>query len=131
VLVDVAVTHGVPGWAAGVPVAAVVYAAAFLQDSLAVLPPWNWWSAAPVAVGFGLLWAGVDRLAAAGWTARWREPVEPGRTCDPAAPDGRVPALHGAARGAARDTADDAAHDTAHDLPDAPGASPRWARSRP
>jgi hypothetical protein len=96
VLVDVAVSRGVPGWAAGVPVAAVVYGAAFLQEFLAVLPPWNWWSAVPVAVGFSLLWALVDRLARSAWLARWRTPVEPGRA-EPDTPV--VPALPGASAG--------------------------------
>jgi hypothetical protein len=110
VLVDVAVTSGVPGWAAGVPVAAVVYGAAFLQEFLAVLPPWNWWSAVPVAVAFSLLWAGVDRLAASRWLARWRVAVEPGRA-------EVLPPSGGAL------TAGTAGHDAAHGAPGVPGAS--------
>ena len=40
---------------------------------LGLLPPWNWWSVLPVAVGFALLWAGVDLLARSGWLARWTD----------------------------------------------------------
>ncbi|WP_458199574.1 hypothetical protein [Blastococcus deserti] len=72
VLVDVAVTRRVPGWAAGVGVAAAVYAGAVVQEALGLLPPWNWWSALPVAAGFALLWAGVDALTGSRWPARWQ-----------------------------------------------------------
>jgi hypothetical protein len=78
VLVDVAVTARVPGWLAGPVVVAVVYAAAFVQEDAGLLPPWSWASGVPVAVAFGLLWAGVDVLARSAWLARWREPVAPG-----------------------------------------------------
>jgi hypothetical protein len=78
VLVDVAVTRSVPGWIAGPLVAGLVYAAALLQDQLGLLPPWNWWSALPVAVAFGVLWALVDLGGRSAWLAQWREPVEPG-----------------------------------------------------
>jgi hypothetical protein len=78
VLVDLAVTYRVPGWAAGPLVAGAVYCAAVGQDSLGILPPWNWWSAPPVAVGFGLLWTAVDVLARSDWLARWKSPAEPG-----------------------------------------------------
>ena len=78
VLVDLAVTHRVPGWLAGVAVATVVYGAAVVQDAAGLLPPWNWWSALPVAVAFGVLWEVVDRVARSAAFARWREPVEPG-----------------------------------------------------
>jgi hypothetical protein len=53
----------------------VVYGLALGLDQLDVLPPWNWWSVIPVAVGFGLLWAGVDVLARSEWLARWRQPA--------------------------------------------------------
>jgi hypothetical protein len=78
VLVDVAVARRVPGWVAGPAVAAAVYAGAVVQDELGLLPPWNWWSVLPVAVGFGLLWALVDVLGRSAWLARWRTPDEPG-----------------------------------------------------
>ena len=71
VLIDLAVTRRVPGWLAGLLVAGAVYAAAGLQDGLGLLPPWNWWSVVPVAAGFALLWAAVDRLAGSRWLARW------------------------------------------------------------
>jgi hypothetical protein len=77
VLIDVAVTRRVPGWAAGVLVAGAVYAAAVVQQALGLLPPWNWWSVLPVAVGLGLLWAGVDVLARSRWLARWQAADEP------------------------------------------------------
>jgi hypothetical protein len=78
VLIDLAVSRGLPGWAAGLLVAAAVYAVGFGQEALGLLPPWNWWSALPVAVGFTLLWAAVDVLARSRWLARWRTPDEPG-----------------------------------------------------
>ncbi len=71
VLVDLAVTHRVPGWLAGPLVAGTVYGVGFVQEFLGFLPPWNWWSALPVAVGFGLLWTVVDLLARSAWLARW------------------------------------------------------------
>ena len=76
-LVDLAVTHRVPGWVAGPLVAAAVYGAGFVQESLGFLPPWNWASGLPVAVGFGLLWVGVDALSRSAWLARWTSPGEP------------------------------------------------------
>ncbi len=51
VLVDLAVTCRVPGWLAGPVVAGVVYGVAVGQEALGLLPPWNWWSVLPVAVG--------------------------------------------------------------------------------
>ena len=86
VLVDLAVTRGVPGWAAGPLVAAAVYGAGFVQESLGLLPPWNWWSVLPVAVGFGLLWAATDALSRSAWLARWKPADEP------ASVSARVPA---------------------------------------
>ena len=77
VLVDLAVTYRVPGWVAGPVVAGVVYAAASVQETLRMLPPWNWWSVLPVAIVFGALWAAVDRLARSAWLARWRTADEP------------------------------------------------------
>jgi hypothetical protein len=77
VLVDLAVTRRVSGWIAGPLVAAAVYSAALGQDALGMLPPWNWWSVLPVAVGFGLLWTLVDRLARSRWLAGWRSTDEP------------------------------------------------------
>jgi hypothetical protein len=77
VLVDVAITRRVPGWAAGVVVAGAVYAVAFAQETLGLLPPWDWWSALPVAVCFALLWAVVDVLARSRWLARWKAADEP------------------------------------------------------
>ena len=76
VLVDLAVTHRVPGWLAGPVVAGAVYAAALVQDALGLLPPWEWASVLPAAFGFGLLWAGVDRIATADAFLRWRQPLE-------------------------------------------------------
>jgi hypothetical protein len=77
VLIDVAVTHRVPGWAAGIVVTAAVYGLAFPLESLGLLPPWNWWSALPVAVGFAALWALVDLVARSSWLAHWRVADEP------------------------------------------------------
>ena len=72
VLIDVAVDRRVPGWAAAVLISAAVYAAAVGQEALGSLPPWNWWSALPVATAFALLWAGVDVVARSRWLARWQ-----------------------------------------------------------
>jgi hypothetical protein len=77
-LIDVAVTLRVPGWLAGPIVVGVVYGLAAGQEALGLLPPWNWWSGLPVAVGFGVLWAGVDLLARSDWLAAWRAPVDGG-----------------------------------------------------
>jgi hypothetical protein len=74
VLVDLAVTFHISGWLAGPVVAGAVYAVASGQEALGLLPPWNWWSVLPVAVGFGVLWAGVDALARSAWLRRWRTP---------------------------------------------------------
>jgi hypothetical protein len=75
VLVDLAVTARVPGWAAGVGIAVIVYAVGLGQEALGLLPPWNWWSALPVAIGFGVLWALVDLLAGSAWLLRWKQPA--------------------------------------------------------
>jgi hypothetical protein len=83
VLVDVAVTRRLPGWLAGPVVAGAVYAVAAYQESLGLLPPWNWWSAPPVAVGFALLWTAVDRLAGSRWLARWGTSGEPEHAAHP------------------------------------------------
>ncbi|QNG37988.1 hypothetical protein F1C76_16650 [Geodermatophilaceae bacterium NBWT11] len=75
VLVDCAVTWRVPGWIAGVPVAAAVFLAAFLQEFWAVVPPWEWSVAPVVCLGFAVLWTAVDRTAGSRAWARWRRPV--------------------------------------------------------
>ena len=77
VLVDLAVLRRVPGWVAGPLVAAAVYGVAVVQEALGFLPPWNWQSAVPVALGFGLLWGGVDALSRSAWLARWTLADEP------------------------------------------------------
>ncbi|MDK3256646.1 hypothetical protein [Blastococcus capsensis] len=77
VLIDVAVTRRIPGWAAGLVVTAGVYGTAFPLEMLGLLPPWSWWSALPVTVAFTVLWAAVDALAASSWLARWRTADEP------------------------------------------------------
>jgi hypothetical protein len=78
VLVDLAISLHVPGALAGVLVAAGVYGAGALQEAAGLLPPWNFWSAIPVAVGFAALWGAVDLLARSRWLASWRQPAEPG-----------------------------------------------------
>jgi hypothetical protein len=83
VLVDVAVTYRVPGWLAGAVVAGAVYAAAVGQDALGLLPPWNWWSVLPVALGFALLWAAVDVLDRSRWLAHWKTVDEPVTVLEP------------------------------------------------
>jgi hypothetical protein len=80
VLVDLAVTHRVPGWLAGPLITGVVYAVAVGQDALGMLPPWSWWSVLPVAAGFGLLWALVDVLGRSSWLVSWSTAEEPART---------------------------------------------------
>jgi hypothetical protein len=92
VLVDLAVTYRVPGWLAGPLVAGAVYAAGAGQSALGLLPPWNWWSAIPVAIGFGVLWAAVDRVALSPWFRRWRVPVRSGEVADGGASASREPA---------------------------------------
>jgi hypothetical protein len=82
VLIDLAVTHRVPGLLAGPLIAVAVYAAAVVQDALGTLPPWNWWSVLPVAAGFGLLWAVVDLLGRSPWLAAWSIADEPARVPD-------------------------------------------------
>ncbi|MGY1716629.1 hypothetical protein ACI78R_19350 [Geodermatophilus sp. SYSU D01106] len=92
VCIDLAVTFRLPGWSAAPATAAAVYAAGWLQDAAGLLPPWNWswWSIALVLASFTALWTAVDLVAHSRWLATWREPVEPGRTAEPA------PALGGA-----------------------------------
>ncbi|MGX5653766.1 hypothetical protein ACWKWC_03235 [Geodermatophilus nigrescens] len=92
VCIDLAVTLRLPGWSAAPATAAAVYAAGWLQDAAGLLPPWNWswWSIALVLASFTALWTAVDLVARSRWLATWREPVEPGRTAEPA------PALGGA-----------------------------------
>jgi hypothetical protein len=84
VLVDLSVTRRLPGWAAGLVVTAAVYAAAVAQEALGVLPPWNWWSVLPVAVGFSVLWTAVDGVGRSAWFTGWRTADEPGAMAAPA-----------------------------------------------
>ena len=88
VLVDLAVTARVPGWLAGPVVAGLVYAAALVQDQLGLLPPWDWASVLPVAVGFGVLWTAVDLVARSTGFVSWQLPVEPGAAVAPAVAGG-------------------------------------------
>ncbi len=92
VLVDVAVTWRIPGAVAGVPVAAAVFLAAFCQELLAVIPPWEWRAAPFVCLGFALLWAGVDRAARSTWWRRWLAEQQPGAPSPSGAPDAVAPA---------------------------------------
>jgi hypothetical protein len=78
VLVDLSVTRRLPGWAAGLVVTAAVYAVGAAQEALGLLPPWNWWSVLPVAVGFSVLWTAVDVVCRSAWLDRWRTADEPG-----------------------------------------------------
>jgi hypothetical protein len=77
ILVDLFVTYRVPGWLAGLVTVGVVYAAGAGQEALDLLPPWNWWSGIPVAVGFAALWTAVDLLERSDWLSRWRVADEP------------------------------------------------------
>lgn len=83
VLVDLSVTRRIPGWLAGPLVTALVYAVAFGQESLGLLPPWAWWSALPVAAGFGLLWVVVGMLTGSRWLADWKAASEPAPDVEP------------------------------------------------
>jgi hypothetical protein len=85
VLIDLAVTRGIPGWIAGIVVTAAVYGVAFPLEAMGLLPPWNWWSALPVAVGFAALWALVDLVAGSAWLDRWRSADEPAAVPAPSA----------------------------------------------
>ncbi|RZU30702.1 hypothetical protein [Blastococcus saxobsidens] len=76
VLIDLAVTRGIPGWIAGVVVTAAVYGLAHPLEAMGLLPPWGWWSALPVAVGFAVLWGLVDLVAGSAWFAHWRSADE-------------------------------------------------------
>lgn len=78
VLVDLAVTWRVPGAIAGIPVAGAVFAVAFAQEFLAVIPPWEWRATPFVCIGFALLWAVVDRTGRSGRWQRWLVAVDPG-----------------------------------------------------
>jgi hypothetical protein len=79
VCVDLAITHGLPGWSAAPVTALAVYGAGRLQDAADMLPPWNWtwWSIALVVASFTVLWSVVDVVARSSWFAGWREPSEP------------------------------------------------------
>jgi hypothetical protein len=72
VLIDISVARRLPAWAAGLVVTAGVYAAAVAQEVLGVLPPWNWWTVLPVAVGFSVLWTAIDMGSRSAWFAGWR-----------------------------------------------------------
>jgi hypothetical protein len=87
-LVDLAISYRVPGWLAGPAVAGVVYAVATGQEALGLLPPWNWWSVLPVAVGFGVLWTAVDHLSRSAWLIRWQVADEPATVPAATAPAG-------------------------------------------
>lgn len=78
VLVDLCVTHRVPGWLAGLLTTGIVYAVGFGQEALGLLPPWNWWSALPVAAGFALLWTAVDLIERSAWLDRRRTAARSG-----------------------------------------------------
>ena len=98
VVVDLAVTRRVPGWAAGVLATGATALAALLQHAVAVIPPWQWTALPLVAVGSAVLWTAVDRLARSAWLARWRLPVEPGAGVPaPAAGDTPGPVVPGGA----------------------------------
>jgi hypothetical protein len=77
VMVDLCVTYRVPGWLAGLLTTGVVYGVAVGEEALGLLPPWNWWSALPVAIGFAVLWMAVDLLERSAWLVRWRTVDEP------------------------------------------------------
>ena len=77
VLVDLAVIARVPGWLAGLGVTGAVALTAFVQEQVSVIPPWNWAAVPLVAVGFAVLWSGLDRLTATAAFARWQAPAEP------------------------------------------------------
>jgi hypothetical protein len=77
VMVDLCVTYRMPGRLAGLLTTGVVYGVAVGEEALGLLPPWNWWSALPVAVGFAALWMAVDLLERSAWLVRWRTVDEP------------------------------------------------------
>jgi len=94
VVVDLAVTARVPGWLAGPVATAAVVLAAWLQDVVAVIPPWNWGAVPFVALGCALLWGALDRLVGSSAFARWQAPGEAVR---PLVDDTPVPAGGGGA----------------------------------
>ncbi|WP_299960407.1 hypothetical protein [uncultured Modestobacter sp.] len=79
VLIDLAVTRRVPGWLAGPLVAGGVIAAALAQSAVGDIPPWNWAALPVIAVGFAVLWAGLDRVTGTAAFARWQAADESGR----------------------------------------------------
>ncbi|GAB3348815.1 hypothetical protein [Modestobacter lapidis] len=74
VLVDLAVTGRVPGWLAALGATGGVGFAAWAQDALWVLPPWQWAAIPLVAIGLAVLWTGLDRLTGTAAFARWQVP---------------------------------------------------------
>ncbi|MCZ2819579.1 hypothetical protein O2V63_04460 [Modestobacter sp. VKM Ac-2977] len=94
VLVDLAVLARVPGWLAGLAVTGGVAAAAMVQSTLDVIPPWNWSALPVVAVGLAALWGALDLVTRSSWWVRWQAPVEPGR---PSAGDTPVAVAEGGA----------------------------------
>jgi len=103
ILIDLAITAGLPGLYAGLAVSATTYAAAWVQQAAWLIPPWSWWSGIAVSIAFALLWFGVDRLEMSSWLGRWKKPVEPGsrRAPDPAGdqlPTSSAPPLQRAGR---------------------------------
>ena len=78
VLIDLAVSYRVPALLAGIVVSASTYGDAWVLGAVLEIPPWSWWSALPVSLGFALLWWGLDRLESGSWLQRWRQPVAAG-----------------------------------------------------
>lgn len=83
VVIDVAARLRVNSAVGALAATAVTYAAAWLLQELAVIPPWLWWSAPAVAVLLAAEWYAVERYAVerivvGPAAARWSLPGGPG-----------------------------------------------------
>lgn len=78
VALDVAVSRGLPGWAAGALVAGVTYLSGALLAAVGALPPWDWRPAVVLATvaGSTLLCGALDAVVRSRPLAAWLAPLE-------------------------------------------------------
>lgn len=75
-VIDLATRYQVPAVPAALAGTASTYAAAWLLQEVAVIPPWLWWSGPVVAVAFAVEWYVAERILDSAAVARWVRPAE-------------------------------------------------------